>query len=71
MDNMDKKLGKEKQEAYSIEYTHFKKALKEEFYLEAVAIGYAIIEDRFNAFFHYAGIHKHRLDKAKQQTKVP
>ena len=53
---MDKKLGKEKQEAYSIEYTHFKKALKEEFYLEAVAIGYAIIEDRFNAFFHYAGI---------------
>lgn len=50
------KTGAEKQQAYKIEYEHFKKALKYEFYLEAVAIGYAIIEDRLVSFLHHAGI---------------
>ena len=48
--------GKEKQMAYTQEYRRLKKALQEEFYLEAIAIGYAIIEDRLVAFFHHAGI---------------
>ena len=38
------KTRKEKQETYSRTYKQFKKALKEQFYLEAVAISYAIIE---------------------------
>ena len=48
--------GKEKQLVYAHEYRRLKKALQEEFYLEAIAIGYAIIEDRLVAFFHHAGI---------------
>jgi len=48
--------GKEKQLVYAHEYRRLKKALQEEFYLEVIAIGYAIIEDRLVAFFHHAGI---------------
>ena len=54
MDNV--KSGKEKQFVYATEYKRLSKALKEQFYLEAVAIGYAIIEDRLVAFLHHAGI---------------
>ena len=54
MDNV--KSGKEKQFVYVAEYKRLSKALKEQFYLEAVAIGYAIIEDRLVAFLHHAGI---------------
>lgn len=54
MDNV--KSGKEKQSVYATEYKRLSKALKEQFYLEAVAIGYAIIEDRLVAFLHHAGI---------------
>lgn len=50
------KTGKEKQVAYAHEYKRFTKAIKEEYYLEAIAIGYAIIEDRLVAFLHHAGI---------------
>ena len=50
------KTGKEKQLTYTTEYRQFNKAMKEEFYLEAVAIGYAIIEDRLTAFLHHAGL---------------
>ena len=50
------KSGKEKQMAYRQEYKRFTKALKEAFYLEAIAIGYAIIEDRFVSFLDHAGI---------------
>lgn len=48
--------GKEKQLVYTQEHRRLKKALQDEFYLEAIAIGYAIIEDRMVAFFHHAGI---------------
>lgn len=58
--------GKEKQLAYTVEYRQFNKALKEEFYLEAVAIGYAIIEDRLIAFLHYAGI----VTRTKEDLKI-
>ena len=50
------KTGKEKQLTYTTEYKQFNKAMKEEFYLEALVIGYAIIEDRLVAFLHHAGI---------------
>ena len=48
--------GEEKQLVYAHEYRRLKKALQEEFYLEAIVISYAIIEDRLVAFFHHAGI---------------
>lgn len=48
--------GKDKKYSYKVEYSRFKTALKEEFYLEAISIGYAIIEDRLVAFLHHAGI---------------
>ena len=48
--------GKEKQDAYRIEYSRYKKALTQQFYLEGLVIGYAIIEDRLVSFLHYCGI---------------
>ena len=60
------KTGKEKQLTYTTEYRQFNKAMKEEFYLEAVAIGYAIIEDRLIAFLHHAGI----ITRTKEELKM-
>ena len=48
--------GKEKQLVYTKEYRQYHKAMRAQFYLEAVSIGYAIIEDRLVAFLHHAGI---------------
>lgn len=50
------KTGKEKQEVYTKEYQRLSRALKEGFYLEAIFISYAIVEDRFIAFLNHAGI---------------
>lgn len=62
--------GKEKQSVYSKEYKQFNKALKEEFYLEAIGIGYAIIEDRLIAFLHHAGIVSRNQESLKINKKV-
>ena len=64
------KTGKEKQHAYTTEYRQLKKAMKEEFYLEAVAICYAIIEDRLLAFFHHAGIVTRTHEKLKVNSSI-
>ena len=50
------KNGKEKQNAYRNEFSRLGKALKDEFFLEAIAIGYAVIEDRLVSFLHHAGV---------------
>ena len=50
------KTGKEKQLVYAREYKRLSKAIKEEYYLEAIVIGYAIVEDRLVSFLHHAGI---------------
>ena len=50
------KTGKEKQEAYAHSFDTLNKAFQYHFYLEAVAITYAIMEDRLVAFLHHAGI---------------
>ena len=60
----------EKQLAYKVEYKRFKKALKEEFYLEAVSIGYAIIEDRLIAFLHHAGFVSRNHERLKINKMV-
>lgn len=64
------KTGKEKQNAYTKEYARLNKAMEEEFYLEAIAICYAIIEDRFVSFFHHAGIVSRSNDNLKVNKKV-
>lgn len=54
---MDKvKNGKEKKAAYASEFARMNKALEQEFYLEAISIGYAMMEDRLVSFLHHAGI---------------
>lgn len=55
--------GKEKQTAYAHEYRRLKKAFDEEFYLEAIAISYAVIEDRLVSFLHHAGIVSRQNEK--------
>ena len=62
--------GKERQLAYKHEYKHFQKAIKEEFFLEAIAIGYAIIEDRLVSFFHHAGIVSRNRDNLTVNRSV-
>ena len=48
--NTDRKIN------YIREYKRYNTAIKNEFYLEAIAIVYAIIEDRLVSFLHHAGI---------------
>lgn len=64
------KTGKEKQLTYTTEYRQFNKAMKEGFFLEAVAIGYAIIEDRLTAFLHHAGIVTRTNEELKINRKI-
>ena len=60
------KTGKEKQEAYAQNFRLLKKALEQGFYLEGVAISYAVIEDRLVAFLHHAGI----ISRNKEDLRV-
>ena len=60
------KTGTEKQEVYTEEYAKFKKALREEFFLEGIVIGYAVIEDRLVSFLHHAGI----LSRDNEELKI-
>lgn len=64
------KTGKERQQRYADEYTQFKKAYSSGFYLEALAIGYAIIEDRLVAFLHHAGIVSRDVENLKITNRV-
>lgn len=50
------KNGTDKQLAYQQSYRLLKKAMQEEFYLEALSISYAVLEDRLVSFLHHAGI---------------
>ena len=66
----DIETGKEKQVAYSTEYKQFQRAIKAGFYLEAIAIGYAIIEDRLAAFFYHTGIAGRDQGKLKIYKRI-
>ena len=46
---------KEKQAAYTANWVRYNKAIKSEFYFEAIWILYAIAEDRSSAFFRHLG----------------
>lgn len=47
---------KDKQQTYSKEMARYSRALKEEFYLEAMLITYAILEDRLKSFLYYLAV---------------
>lgn len=59
------KNGKEKCYAYRYEYNRLNLAMKNEFYLEAIAICYALIEDRLTACLHHLGIITRTNDELK------
>ena len=50
------KNGKEKQKTYAKYMLQYNKAIRNEFYLEAIMIDYAMMEDRLVALLHYVGI---------------
>ena len=50
------KTGKEKQRTYAAYMSQYKKAIRNEFFLEAIMIDYAMMEDRLVALLHYLGI---------------
>ena len=60
----------ERKQNYRREYKRYEVAIKYGFYLEAIAISYAIIEDRLVSFLHYAGIVSRDQDKLKVNTAV-
>ena len=48
--------GEEKYRNYKAQFDRLNKALKNEFYLEAIFIEYAILEDRTESVLHHAGL---------------
>ena len=48
--------GQEKYRNYKEQFDRLNKALKNEFYLEAIFIEYAILEDRTESVLHHAGL---------------
>ncbi|MBP3898739.1 MAG: hypothetical protein J6D57_13010 [Mogibacterium sp.] len=60
----------EKQNAYRNGYKRLNTALKYEFYLEALSISYAVIEDRLVAFLHHAGIVSRNNPELKINDRV-
>lgn len=57
--NTDRKIN------YIREYRRHDTAIKNDFYLEAIAIVYAITEDRLVSFLHHAGIVSRNNEKLK------
>ena len=54
--------GEEKAEIYSYQMKRYDLAMEHKFYFEAIAICYAMIEDRLLAFLHYAGVIDRRIN---------
>ncbi len=53
---------KERQETYARQLARYKKAMKEEFYFEAMLIVYSMMEDRLKSILFYAGVCQNRTD---------
>lgn len=61
---------KDKQATYTYQIGRYRKALKEEFYLEAMMIVYSMMEDRLRALLFYAGVFDDRNSlKVSNKTK--
>ena len=50
----------EKQETYREQINQYNKAMREGFYLQAILIDYALLEDRFRSFLYHMGAFKDR-----------
>lgn len=60
----------EKQKAYNKYLKQYNKAIKEEFYLEAISIDYAICEEKLKLFLYVSGCINQQLDVTKKYRKV-
>lgn len=56
----------EKKEIYAKEMEKYNLAIKSDFYLEAIVIVYAMIEDRLNAFLYHSGCCNRELKVTKK-----
>ena len=59
------KNGKKKQETYAKYMVKYNLAMKCGFYLEALVVDYAMLEDRLTAFLHYIGVVTRTHEKIK------
>ena len=60
----------EKKTAYQIQMERFKRAKAGGFYLEAIFILYALIEDRLSAFLYHGGVTNSSREKITRNSKV-
>ena len=63
----------EKQETYREQISQYNKAMRESFYLQAILIDYALLEDRFRSFLYHMGAFKDRQSlkiDAKQSKTI-
>lgn len=60
----------EKEKAYKVQFKKFDIAIKNEFYLEAISIDYAICEDKLNSFLYLSGCTNLDLIVTKKYRKV-
>ena len=69
---MDSKIDNmQKYENYRVQIGRLKKALKEHFYLEAIFIEYAIMEDRLEAILRHAGKWHPKESRPVEPAKAP
>lgn len=59
----------EKKEIYAKEIEKYNVAIKNEFYLEALVIAYAMLEDRLNSFLYHSGCCNRKLNITKKFKK--
>ena len=59
------KNNKEKGNTYKNMFARYKKAIKNEFYFEAIFIDYAMLEDRLTSFLKYLGIVIPSIDRLR------
>lgn len=57
--------GQDKYDNYKVQFARLNKAIKNEFYLEAIFIEYAILEDRTESVLHHAGLWEAYLGNRK------
>jgi hypothetical protein len=60
----------ERQQTYAYQLGKYKKAIKEEFYFEALMIVYSMLEDRLKSFLYYSGVLATRNGKLTPAKKT-
>lgn len=63
------KDNKEKQQTYTIQMRKYKRAIKEDFHIEAICICYAMCEDRLVSFLYHSGCINRELKVTKKYNK--